>query len=112
MNYHNKKFKAVKNTDNGEVSSETIFYYKQTENIVTAEYSGGEIISGHLIAIVDADGCLDMCYHHINTQGELMTGKCFSKPEILPGGRIRLYEKWQWTSGDFSEGESIVEEII
>jgi hypothetical protein len=40
-----------------------------------------------------------------------MTGKCFSKPEIIDDGRIRLHEKWQWTSGDFSQGESIVEEI-
>jgi hypothetical protein len=40
-----------------------------------------------------------------------MTGICRSTPEILPDGRIRLHEKWQWTSGDRSSGESIVEEI-
>ncbi len=51
-----------------------------------------------------------MRYQHLNQKGELMTGKCFSTPETLSDGRIRLREKWQWTSGDFSEGESIVEE--
>jgi hypothetical protein len=40
-----------------------------------------------------------------------MTGVCRSTAEILSDGRIRLLEKWQWTSGDFSEGESVVEEI-
>lgn len=40
-----------------------------------------------------------------------MTGKCFSKPQLLEGGRIRLIENWEWTSGDFSRGESIIEEI-
>ena len=31
--------------------------------------------------------------------------------ELLPDGRIRLHEKWQWTSGDLSSGESVIEEI-
>jgi hypothetical protein len=52
-----------------------------------------------------------MRYHQINFNNEIMTGKCFSKPEILSNGKIRLYETWQWTSGDFSSGTSIIEEI-
>jgi hypothetical protein len=46
----------------------------------------------------------------VNIQGELMTGICRSTPEILPDGRIRLHESWQWTSGDESRGFSVVEE--
>jgi hypothetical protein len=52
-----------------------------------------------------------MNYQHLNIQGELMAGKCVSKPEVLESGKIRLHEQWQWTSKDFSNGESIVEEI-
>jgi len=109
--YHNKKFKTISNVENGETSSETIFHYEQTGNIVTAKYSGGKIISGNLIAIVDENGCLNMRYQQVNSKGELMTGICFSLPEILPNGKIRLHEKWEWTSGDKSKGESIIEEI-
>jgi len=29
---------------------------------------------------------------------------CFSKPELMANGKIRLYEKWQWTSGNKSCG--------
>ena len=54
----------------------------------------------------------DMRYQHLNTAGELMTGVCISTPEILPDGGIRLHEKWRWTSGDLSEGSSVIEEII
>jgi hypothetical protein len=111
INYDNKKFTSIESSETGEVSSETIFHYRQRENIVWAEYSGGEIIFGTLIAKSDENGNLDMRYQHLNKKGELMTGKCLSTPEILEDGRIRLYEKWQWTSGDLSEGESIVEEI-
>lgn len=111
MNYNDKRFRPVSNTENAETSSETIFYYKQEGNILTCEYTGGQIIKGQLIAIVADNGHIDMRYHQINNKGELMTGICKSKPEILPNGKIRLIENWQWTSGDYSRGQSILEEI-
>lgn len=111
INYHNRLFRPIQNTANGETTQETIFQYKQEGQVVTAEYSGGEIVKGSLIALVLENDELDMRYQQVNTKGELMTGICKSTPEILPDGRIRLHEKWQWTSGDRTAGESIVEEI-
>lgn len=111
INYHNKRFRSVSNSETGEVDGETIFHYRQEGDIVSGTYNGGSIMSGTLIARVDDAGNLDMRYQHINKAGELMTGKCISVPEILSDGRIRLKEKWQWTCGDCSEGESVVEEI-
>ena len=111
MNYHNKKFRPISNTPNGETSEETIFHYKQEGNILTCTYSGGQIKCGQLIGLVDSEGNIDMRYHQINTKGALMTGICQSTPEILSDGRIRLYESWQWTSGDCSEGNSVLEEM-
>ncbi len=110
MNYNNKKFRPISNTENGETSSETLFHYKQVGNILTSEYSGGKIIYGHLIGLVDAAGKIEMRYHQINDQDELMTGICISTPEILENGKIRLHENWEWTSGDHSIGTSIIEE--
>ncbi|MGV3610257.1 MAG: n-acetylglutamate synthase [Fluviicola sp.] len=111
MNYHNKKFRPVSNTENGETSEETLFQYHQEGNLLTCSYSGGQIISGQLIGLVDESGNIDMRYHQVNRKGELMTGVCQSKPEILPDGRIRLHESWQWTSGDCSKGNSVLEEV-
>ena len=111
INYNNKKFRPVSNTANGEISSQTLFHYKQEGNILTAEYGGGQIVNGHLIGLVDDEGTIDMRYHQVNAQGELMTGKCRSTPEILSNGKIRLSESWEWTSGDFSKGESVIEEV-
>ncbi len=110
INYDNKKFRPVENTQNGETTEETIFDYKQNGNILTSEYSGGKIQKGHLIGLVDENGNIEMRYHQVNDKGQLMTGICFSKPEILTDGKIRLHEKWEWTSGDKSKGESIIEE--
>ncbi|MCK9211522.1 MAG: hypothetical protein M0P61_11855 [Ignavibacteriaceae bacterium] len=61
---------------------------------------------------MDDEGILSMEYHHINKKFEIMTGECQSISEILPDGRIRFYEDWKWTSGDFSSGESISEEMM
>lgn len=110
INYDNKIFNPVSNSENGEVDLSMQFVYKQSGNIVTSSYSGGRIVSGQLIALVDEAGGLDMRYHQINTKGEMMTGTCTSTPELLPNGKIRLYERWRWTSGDLSEGESVLEE--
>lgn len=111
MNYNDKIFRPISNTENGETSSETIFHYKQVDNILTSEYSGGKIKSGHLIGLVDNYGNIEMRYHQVNDKNQLMTGICKSKPEILENGKIRLHESWEWTSGDESKGQSIIEEI-
>ncbi|MBQ4804141.1 n-acetylglutamate synthase [Aquimarina sp. MMG015] len=111
MNYHNKSFRPTQNSENGETTEETIFKYKQEGTILTSEYSGGQIKKGHLIGLVDENGNIEMRYHQINNNKELMTGICFSKPEILTNGKIRLHETWEWTSGDKSKGKSTLEEI-
>jgi hypothetical protein len=111
INYNNKKFRVFENSENGETTTEMVFEYKQSENILTSQYSGGQILSGHLIGLVDKNGTIEIRYHQINTKGELMTGICSSKPEFTKNGKIKLHEKWEWTSGDKSKGESILIEI-
>lgn len=111
ISYDNRKFRSISNSDSGEVGSDTVFQYHHAGDLVWGEYAGGEIVRGMLIAKVLEDASLDMRYQHINQNGELMTGVCRSTPELLPDGRLRLYENWQWTSGDLSSGQSVIEEI-
>ena len=66
---------------------------------------------GTLVATVDAAGGLDMRYAHVNAAGVLMTGTCRSTPDVLADGRLRLHERWRWTSGDRTAGTSVVEEV-
>lgn len=111
INYHGKTFRPILNSENGETSAETVFHYQQHGNILTSQYSGGKIQQGHLIGLVDEDGKIEMRYHQVNSSNELMTGVCHSEPEILSNGKIRLHETWRWTSGDLSEGRSVLEEV-
>lgn len=111
MNYEGKSFRPISNTENGETSAETIFHYRQAGNLLTCEYSGGKIAKGQLIGLVSETGEIDIRYHQVNSHGEIMTGICKSIPEVMENGKIRLHESWQWTSGDRSMGNSVLEEI-
>ncbi len=111
INYNNRKFRTVQNSSNGATSAATVFEYSQVGNVLTASYSGGQIQHGHLLGLVGEDGEINMRYHQISIDGKLMTGQCTSIPEVLANGKIRLYESWKWTSGDFSAGESVLEEV-
>lgn len=111
INYDGRTFVSINNTVNGEVSSETTFEYKQEGNILSATYSGGEILKGSMIGIVQEDGCLQFNYNHVNDKQEIRGGHCLSTPEVLSDGRIRLQERWKWSDREQSEGESIVEEV-
>lgn len=111
INYNGRTFKTFTNSENGEAAEDTIFHYSQSGDIVTATYSSKNIKAGNLIAKVLADYSLEMLYQHINTKGEFRYGRCHSIPEVLPNGRLKLYENWQWLNGDMSKGTSILIEI-
>jgi hypothetical protein len=101
-------FVPAENTHTGDAGPETRFEYRQDGPHIWATYSGGGVRFGTLVAIAMSDGCLDMRYHHVNAKGELRTGSCRSKPEVLADGRLRMLEEWQWTNGDCGRGSSVV----
>ena len=111
IDYDGRRFRSVENSASGEVGPETVFSYSQEGDVVRAAYEGGGVRSGALIATADDGGRLDARYQQVNAAGDLMTGECRTTPEVLPDGRLRLYEEWRWTSGDHSSGTSVVEEI-
>ena len=111
FNYDGRRFRAVQHSANGDVSASTEFVYRQRGGIVWATYEGGGVAFGTLVATVGEGGTLDMRYHHVDAAGELRTGVCVTTPEVLTDGRLRLHERWRWTSGDQSEGRSTLEEI-
>lgn len=55
---------------------------------------------------------LDVRYEHADATGVIRTGTCATDVEVLPDGRLRLVEEWQWTNGDLSKGRSVMEEVI
>lgn len=104
-------FRSASNTSNGEVGSETRFHYRQEGLVVSAEYAGGAVVQGHLLGRWRGHARLEFAYHHLNSAGTVMAGRCISVPEKLPDGRLLLKEEWQWLTGDRSKGSSEVVEV-
>lgn len=113
VNYNGRSFRTLTNSDNGEVTEDTVFRYHQQGRMVWAEYEGGPVLRGSLIGTAADDGSLDFGYQHLNREMELRTGLCHSAPEPIfgPGGKLRIREEWRWTNGDGSSGVSVIEEL-
>lgn len=111
FSYDGRRFRARQSSEAGEVDAETLFHYRQRDEVVWGTYAGGTVLWGTLVATVDAAGSLDMRYQHVSADGSLKTGVCRTRPELLPDGRLRLHETWRWTSGGAGEGTSILEEL-
>ena len=111
IKYEGRCFRSVANSDGGDVSDGTVFRYHQQGDLVWATYGGGAVRFGTLVAKVDDLGNLDMRYQHVSIDGQLKSGRCHSRPEVLAGGRLRLHEEWQWIDGAEGHGNSIIEEI-
>lgn len=56
--YDNRRFRSIANSETGEIGSETILHFHQNGDVVWAEYGGGEIVRGTLIANVLPDDSL------------------------------------------------------
>jgi len=110
-NYDGRKFRVVANTENGDSGPGTVFNYRQSGDTVWATYQGGEVALGTLLARALPGGRLSMRYQHLNLRSEFCCGICESELEVLPDGRYRLNERWQWTEPLNTSGHSVLEEI-
>jgi hypothetical protein len=106
LDYDGRVFVVRSNSDNGEVGDGTVFRYRQVGDRLTGTYAGGAVEEGHLVGTVHADGSLSFLYQHRTTAGELRAGRCTSVPDCDAEGRLVLRERWQWFTGDRSQGAS------
>lgn len=109
-NFNNKKFALVDNSKNGEVSTDTIFEYKQDGDLVTADYAGGTVKYGKIIAHLKNQE-LNMVYQCLTIENELKAGKAIATISTSEHNKIQLKLKWQWLTDDNDSGESEYIEI-
>jgi len=109
ISYHDRRFIGVVNYDDGDLTKDVRFHYRQKDHTVWGTFEGGRVRFGMLIAdVLDGDR-LDMRWQYLNCEDEFIGGTCLSVPELLPDGRLRLHESWT-IDGDVS-GESVIEEV-
>ena len=111
INLDGKIFGLLANSENGEVSTETLFQYKQDGDLVTAKYQGGTIKYGKIIAKFADDENLEMIYQCFTNDGELKAGSAVAKVSINKNDKIQLDLNWKWLNGDKTSGTSTYVEI-
>lgn len=105
FNFNNKTFSLLENSEKGTVNSATLFHYKQEGDLVTADYSGGSVVYGKIIAIHKGD-TLDMLYQCLTTENELKAGKALAKVITTTTGKIKLKLNWEWLDKKGETGTS------
>ncbi|ARP69809.1 hypothetical protein LK07_08515 [Streptomyces pluripotens] len=93
----------------GQVGTRTRCAYREKDDVVSAEYAGGDVVRGHLVGTRAADR-LDFRYVQLRTDGTTASGHRVSVVVELPDGRIRLEETWKGESGP-GAGTSVVEQV-
>ncbi|MFD0311939.1 hypothetical protein [Streptomyces sp. NPDC127119] len=93
----------------GQVGTRTRFAYRERDGVIWADYTGGDVLRGHLVGTREGDR-LDFRYVQLKTDGTTSSGHCASQVGETPDGRVRLAETWEWESQEGS-GTSVVEEV-
>jgi hypothetical protein len=103
--FNDKTFALVHNSQAGQVDSAVLFHYQQEGDLVTADYSGGTIRYGKIIAHLQDDQ-LDMRYQCLTTDNELRAGKAIADISKDEAGKIHLKLNWQWLDEEGQMGTS------
>ena len=109
MNLNNVKMNVIETAENGIVNESTIFTFSQTMDFVSATYSGGKILQGYLVGILDQNK-LSFSYCQLQTNGKMDNGQ--SECHILmENEKIRLVEHFTWASRNGETGTNIFQEL-
>lgn len=90
----------------GRSSADTVFHYLVTGDTITGAYQGGQIHAGHLVGRVTGPDTIELLYHCLTTEGEMLAGWSHGVVGIDQAGRTTLVFEWGWLSGASGGGSS------
>jgi hypothetical protein len=105
------KMNVVKTADNGVVNQDTIFFFSQKENVVSAEYQGGKILKGFLIGKLSTQNQLEFSYCQMQLDGKLDNGLSSCQLSKNDEGKLILIEHFEWKSRPGEFGTNIFQEL-
>ena len=101
---------VVQTSPHGVVNRDTIFVFSQQGTVISAEYSGGKIVKGFLVGVMN-DARLNFSYCQLQSDGNIDNGISSCEVSLTPGGKIRLTEHFEWKSREGVTGTNIFEEL-
>jgi hypothetical protein len=96
--------------DRGVVGLNTRLHFRQKGSRVVAHYSGGAVTRGCLAGSV-AGATLVFRYVQREASGELHAGRSFCDILRTDDGRLRVIERFRWTTRE-GEGTNVFDEVI
>ena len=106
MNLAGITFRAMSNSKNGSLNSETEMRFTSDDGIIIGNYSGGTIVAGHILGKRIGESEMEMLYHGATINGEIQAGKARARFALDKANQMRMYLDWQWLTGDQSKGQS------
>jgi len=107
LDYDGRLFRAA---GEGETDG-SVARYHQDGKVLWGEFAGGQVRRGSIAGTVGPDGGLHFGYCMVLGDGDVILGRCRSRPELLDDGRIRLTEQWERYGPHAATGVSYLEEI-
>lgn len=104
-----KQMRVVSTAENGVVNKETLFTFSQNNDLVSAQYSGGQVRLGYLVGVLSSNK-LHFRYAQVDNAGNLDGGSSVCDLEIMNDGKIRLLEHFSWETRE-GVGTNIFEEV-
>ena len=104
-----RNFRVAETAEQGEADEATLFEYHEHDGLVWARYEGGMVRLGYLVGTREGSR-LRYRYSQLNTSGETSNGRCVATLSLLPDGRLRMDDTWEWESKP-GAGTSAHEEV-
>jgi hypothetical protein len=108
IDYDGRRFRAA---GPGAPAEAPVAVYRQSGDLLWAEFSGGGVRRGSLTGIRRHDDTLEFTYTMVLQDASVLAGHCVSTPQTLPDGRLRLHERWERYGAHAATGVSELEEI-
>jgi len=105
-----RRFNVVETAGSGVVGRDTIFRFRQSQDMISADYSGGKIRQGRLIGRLDGAELI-FCFCQMQNDGLMDNGQSRCSLERLPDGRLRMTERFEWGSRPGEAGVNVFEEL-
>ena len=107
---NNRRFTVANNT-HGLSGNGTVFHYLVDGGAITGTYQGGRIRMGSQVGRVTGRNTIELLYHCITTEDEILAGWSHGEIGQDQHGRTTLHFVWGWLSGATDGGESSYVEL-
>ena len=105
-----KRFVTTGN-EHGVSGTDTVFEYHMDGQWITGRYEGGRVARGHLVGRVTGPDRIDLLFHCVTNDGELLAGQSCGRVSRNARGLVELHFDWAWLTGDRSGGQSSYVEL-